>query len=58
MLMQKNYFCFSLLNICVNIFSSTAYLLFKVVVVGSSKCLMYTEIMCTCNFDVINVNSL
>ena len=32
-----------------NIFSSTAYLLFKVVViVGSSKCLIYTEIMCTC----------
>ena len=42
-----------------NIFSSTAYLLFKVVVVvGSSKCLMYTEIMCTCNFDVINVKLL
>ena len=40
------------------IFSSTAYLLFKVVVVGSSKCLMYTEIMCTCNFDVINVKLL
>ena len=49
MLMQNNYFCFSLLNICMNIISSTAYLLFKVVVVGSSKCLMYTEIMCTCN---------